>query len=164
MLAWPQIRLAERRDATRIAQMSRHYIEDGLGWSWHSTRVLGAIEDASTNVAVIDPVEPGLGSRELAGFAIMHYGEHTAHLALLAVHPAHRRRGLGTRLLWWLERCAVSAGIGRIRLEARADNPAAIAFYRSLGYEPSGVQRGYYRGVLDAIRLEKRRWSAKDAT
>jgi [ribosomal protein S18]-alanine N-acetyltransferase len=164
MLALPQIRLAERSDAQHIAEMSRHYIEDGLGWSWNSARVLGAIEDDSTNVAVIDPIERGVRQRELAGFAIMHYGEHTAHLALLAVHPAHRRRGLGTRLLGWLERCAVTAGIGRIRLEARADNPAAVAFYRGLGYEPSGVLRGYYRSVLDAIRLEKRLWSAQDAT
>jgi ribosomal protein S18 acetylase RimI-like enzyme len=145
----PGIRLATAADALAIADMSREYIEHGLGWSWTSARIAAAIADASTNVAVVN----------LAGgvvaFGIMHYGERTAHLALLAVHPMQRQRGVAARVLAWLEKCADTAGIERIRVEARSDNPAAIAFYCKQGYIQTDRLANYYRGVLDAVRLEK---------
>lgn len=152
MISVPTVRLARMEDAPRIAQMSRVHIEAGLGWSWRTDRVLGAVRDQATNVAVVEE------HRRLVGFGIMHYGDVNAHLALLAVDPECRRRGLGTRLVLWLECCAETAGIGRIGVEARADNPAAIAFYRRLGYETVETLSGYYRGMLDAVRLQKRLW------
>jgi ribosomal protein S18 acetylase RimI-like enzyme len=145
----PGIRLATAADALVIADMSREYIEHGLGWSWNTARIAASIADASTNVAVVDL------SSGMVAFGIMHYGEHTAHLALLAVHPRHRNRGIATRLVTWLEKSADAAGIERIRVEARSDNPAALAFYRKQGYQQTGRLANYYRGVLDAVRLEK---------
>jgi [ribosomal protein S18]-alanine N-acetyltransferase len=149
MILVPGIRLATAADALAIADMSRQYIEDGLGWSWTPTRIAAAIEEESTNVAVIHQ------SGGMAGFGIMHYGERSAHLALLAVHPSQRRHGLAAQLLSWLEKCADTAGIERIRVEARSDNPAAIAFYQKHGYTQTDRLARYYRGVLDALRLEK---------
>jgi ribosomal protein S18 acetylase RimI-like enzyme len=89
-------------------------------------------------------------------FGIMQYGEQSAHLSLLGIELIHRRRGLATLLLAWLEKSAAVAGIQRIRLEARSDNTAALAFYGSRGYQQTGTIIGYYRGVVDAARLEKR--------
>ena len=148
-----RIRLASPDDAIRIAQMSRDHIEQGLGWRWTPSRVLWSIRDKSTNVAVIH--ERG----GLVGFGIMQYGENTAHLALLGVRPTQRRRGLGTSLVAWLEKCALVAGIETIRVEARADNPRAIAFYREQDYRPSGTVAGYYQGTVDAVRMQKRLWN-----
>jgi ribosomal protein S18 acetylase RimI-like enzyme len=145
----PGIRLATAVDALAIADMSRQYIEYGLGWSWTPTRIAAAITDQSTNVAVIDQPDGVLG------FGIMHYAERSAHLALLAVDPAQRRRGIAARLVAWLEKSADTAGIERIRVEARADNPAAVAFYQKLGYVQIDRLARYYRGVLDAVRFEK---------
>jgi [ribosomal protein S18]-alanine N-acetyltransferase len=145
----PGIRLARGADALAIADMSREYIEHGLGWSWTTARVAAAIQDEATNVAVVHL------SGDLIAFGIMHYGDRTAHLALLAVHPMQRKRGIATRLLSWLEKCADTAGIERIRVEARSDSPAAIAFYRRQGYAPTDRLANYYRGVLDALRFEK---------
>jgi ribosomal protein S18 acetylase RimI-like enzyme len=143
------IRLATIAEAPAIAEMSRQYIEQGLGWSWTPTRIAAAIQEQSTNVAVMQQ------SGGLIGFGIMHYGERTAHLALLAVHPAQRRRGFAAQLMSWLEKCADTAGIERIRVEARSDNPDAIAFYKKRGYLPIDRIARYYRGELDAVRLEK---------
>jgi UDP-N-acetylmuramate: L-alanyl-gamma-D-glutamyl-meso-diaminopimelate ligase len=39
---------------------------------------------------------------DLAGFAIMHFGDQRAHLQLLAVLPPYRRARIGTALLAWL--------------------------------------------------------------
>jgi ribosomal protein S18 acetylase RimI-like enzyme len=148
-LAVPDIQLACGSDAECIAAMSRDYIESGLVWSWVPARVLRSIRDADSNVAV------ARAGGALIGFGIMHYGDDSAHLALLAVHPAHRNCGLGSRLLSWLEKCARVAGIQRIDVEARADNPLAVAFYRRQGYEPCAVIGGYYQGRIDAVRLRK---------
>jgi [ribosomal protein S18]-alanine N-acetyltransferase len=147
MTASTPIRLATAQDAALIAAMSRDYVEQGLGWSWTAARVLAAVNNRATNVAV---------AGDLAGFGIMHYGDDSAHLALLAVHPAQQRRGLGTLLLAWLEKPARAAGIECIRLEARADNPNAMAFYRGQGFREATRIAGYYRGTMDAVRLEKR--------
>jgi ribosomal-protein-alanine N-acetyltransferase len=145
----PLIRLATAADAPAIADMSRQYIESGLGWSWTPARIAAAIADRETNVALMDQPDGVLG------FGIMHYAERSAHLALLAVDPAQRRRGIAARLVAWLEKCADTAGIERIRVEARSDNPEALAFYQKLGYVQIDRLARYYRGVLDAVRLEK---------
>ena len=79
----------------------------------------------------------------------------SAHLNLLAVHPAHRRRGLARRLLTWLEESALTAGTFTVGLELRAGNAAARAFYAALGYLETGEVPGYYQGVEAAIRLTR---------
>ena len=56
----------------------------------------------------------------------------------------------------WLEKPALIAGIERIRLEARADNANALGFYRQQGFREAGRIARYYRGTVDALRLEKR--------
>jgi [ribosomal protein S18]-alanine N-acetyltransferase len=145
----PGIRLASGADAPAIADMSRQYIEYGLGWSWTAARIAAAIQDESTNVAVVHL------SDGVVAFGIMHYGERSAHLALLAVHPMRRKQGIATRLVSWLEKCADTAGIERVSVEARSDNPAAIAFYQKRGYAQVDRLAKYYRGVLDAVRFEK---------
>jgi ribosomal-protein-alanine N-acetyltransferase len=149
MILVPNITLALRDHARPIAELSRQHIEYGLGWSWTEARVLKAILEPATNVAVIH--ERGA----VLGFGIMRYGEQRAHLVLLGVAPTHRKRGLGALLLAWLEKCALTAGLERILLEARADNPTAIAFYSDQGYSQTGIVPGYYRGAVDAVRLEK---------
>ncbi len=149
MLLVPDIRLAVPGDARGIAEMSRDYIEHGLGWSWTPARVLQSIRDPSTNVAVIAP-----RGRVLA-FGIMQYGDDSAHLSLLAVDPTKRHTRMGALLLSWLEQAARAAGAQRIVVEARADNLSALAFYQRQGFERSGRIAGYYTSGLDAVRLEK---------
>lgn len=146
----PVIRLARPAEAGTIAQMSRDMVEFGLSWSWTEQRVRHAIGDSATNVAV------ALRRDRLQAFGIMQYGDDKAHLVLLAVRPAMRHQGWGKGLTQWLEACAKLAGIGQVRVEARADNHNAIAFYRRLGYELAGTVAGYYEGKVDALRLEKR--------
>jgi ribosomal protein S18 acetylase RimI-like enzyme len=143
------IRLATRSDAAEIAAMSRDQIEQGLPWSWTEGRVLGAIRNVDTNVAVIG--EPG----SILGFGIMAYRDEVAHLLLFSVRPSHRRKGVGSALLRWLEDVAVTAGVQRVSVECRRDNAAARNFYAESGYHELAIAKGYYRGVEDAIRLEK---------
>lgn len=148
-----QIGLARHADGPRIARMSRDHIEHGLGWSWTPHRVLKSVSDEHTNVAV------ARDGRHLIGFGIMEFGNDEGHLVLLAVQPSHRRRGVGKALVSWLEKTALTAGIGVIYLEARLNNTAAKAFYRRLGYQQFQVVPGYYRGREACTRMAKDLWS-----
>ena len=143
------VRLASPGDAVVIAEMSRDYIERGLGWSWTVGRVERAIRDPDINVAVV---------REQGGivaFGIMSYREESAHLALLAVRRSHQRKGVGSGILNWLEDVARLAGVTRIQVECRRDNSAARNFYGEHGYHEQIIRKGYYSGIEDAVRLEK---------
>lgn len=151
MLALPDIRLATLADAPAVARMSRDCIEHGLSWSWTAGRVAHAVRDPATNVAVACKGE------QLQGFGIMQYLDDTAHLVLLAVQPERRHQGLGRQLLAWLEQAARVAGCAAIRLECRADNRNAIAFYRRIGYRETGHIAGYYEGMADAVQMA-RQW------
>lgn len=145
----PEIQLARRRDAAHLAAMSRRLVESGLDPAWTMDRIERHIrhEDSVVVTARL--------RHQLAGFAIMQYGDTTAHLNLLAVEPAFRRAGIGRRLVRWLEESAVVAGTFTVSLELRAHNGVAERFYEALGYREVGRIRGYYQRVEDAIRMRR---------
>jgi ribosomal-protein-alanine N-acetyltransferase len=60
----------------------------------------------------------------------------------IGVDPACQGRGIGRRLL---DELLEFAGGGVVYLEVRTDNEAAIALYRSVGFEQIGLRRRYYR-------------------
>ena len=154
-----RIELARSADAEAIAAMSRDAIEQGLGWRWTRERVLRALRDRAVNVIV---ARTDVG--RIIGFSIMRYDDagdaEAAHLLLFAVSAAHRRRGIGTALLRWLEATALTAGIGIICLEARITNHEARAFYQHHGYREVARVRGMYRGIEDGIKIAKDLWAA----
>jgi ribosomal-protein-alanine N-acetyltransferase len=141
------LRLARPAEAATIANLSRDLIENGLRWRWTPMRVAASIRATDVNVLVACIRE------NIAGFAIMRYGDDDAHLDLLAVAPRYRRAGIGRRLLDWLERCAFVAGICTITLEVRAGNQGARLFYERMGYRPLVNLPGYYQGIEAALRM-----------
>jgi ribosomal-protein-alanine N-acetyltransferase len=142
--------LASESDAASIAALSREAVEMDLQPAWVPARVMRRIRDAESTVLV---ARTEMGS--MAGFAIMRFGEDAAHLDLLAVAVNWRRRGLGRRLLDWLEETARTAGTFVITLEVRADNPGGRAFYRDLGYHELSKLIGYYEGKVDAVQMRR---------
>jgi ribosomal-protein-alanine N-acetyltransferase len=73
-----------------------------------------------------------------------------ADLQRIAVHPAHRRRGLARQLL-----AAVVEDAGRVLLEVSAANTAALAFYTEEGFVEIGRRPRYYRDGSDAVVMER---------
>lgn len=143
------IELATRHDANEIAALSRSEIEHGFRWRWTPPRVAAAITNRQTNVAV------ARANGKLLGFGIMRYYQDSAHLELFAVRPETRNQGVGSAILCWLEHVAAMAGIAKIKVEARAENTAAIAFYQKQGYVVKTYIEDMYQGIEDGIRLEK---------
>ena len=146
------LRLASRDDALMIAQLSRDRIEQGLGWSWTTPRVLRSIRDRATNVVVAHDAGGPLG------FGIMKYHDDEAHLLLLAVRAERTREGIGGALVGWLEQSALVAGIGRVCLETRVSSVGARAFYERLGYREIKSLPGYYQGREACVQMAHDLW------
>lgn len=147
-------RIAEAR---RLAVMSQNYVEAGLRPAWSTSRITWHMRHPDSIVLT------ARNSVTTVGFAIMRYGDDVAHLNLLAVDPAHRRRGVAHKLMAWLEETALTAGTFTIGLELRAENQGAFAFYTSLGYRELGRVSGYYQGVEAAIRMARDVRAGRDA-
>lgn len=129
--------------------MSRSLIEEGLPWSWTPRRVAAHMRQRESLVVT------ARSSREVVGFAMAHFGTETVRLTLLGVADTHQRRGVGTRLLQWVEESAVVAGLFTMTLEVRASNSSARRFYMALGYREAGTVTRYYSGIEDAVRLTR---------
>jgi ribosomal-protein-alanine N-acetyltransferase len=76
------------------------------------------------------------------------------HVLNLATHPAHRRRGVGRRLLDEVLREARRRGVAAVTLEVRRSNAGARRLYETLRFAEVGVRRDYYGGGEDALIME----------
>jgi [ribosomal protein S18]-alanine N-acetyltransferase len=139
------LRPARTTDAATMAAMSRQLIEAGLAWRYTPQRI-GALMADDETIALVACDDAGA----VQGFAVMQFGDDTAHLVLLCVRTARQRCGIGARLVEWLLQSARVAGITRVGVELRADNAGALVFYRRLGFVETRVLHGYYGGSVDA--------------
>jgi ribosomal-protein-alanine N-acetyltransferase len=67
-----------------------------------------------------------------------------AHITTFGVHPDHRRKGIGRRLLLQLAEVARELGSARMTLEVRVSNEPAQYLYRSFGFNVTGRRVAYY--------------------
>ena len=76
----------------------------------------------------------------------------------IAVHPDHRRCGLGRRVLETMLEEAERRGLMEISLEVRASNHAAISLYEQAGFSAVGRRRSFYKQPTeDALVMLRRR-------
>ncbi|MFG6176702.1 GNAT family N-acetyltransferase [Halomonas sp. THAF12] len=89
------------------------------------------------------------------GTLLFRYGSGRARLYSFCVHPEARGSGLGRRMLEWLEAAARERSCDWLVLEVRADNQAALALYRRMGFAPSDWLDDYYEDGCAAWRMGK---------
>jgi ribosomal-protein-alanine N-acetyltransferase len=82
---------------------------------------------------------------EIVGFAGLMFVEDDAHVTTLAVRPAQRLAGLGTRLMLQLIEVGLRRGARNLTLEVRATNTGARRLYEKFGMAAVGVRKHYYR-------------------
>jgi ribosomal-protein-alanine N-acetyltransferase len=82
--------------------------------------------------------------QRVVGFAGIWLMVDEAHITTFGVHPDHRRRGVGRRLLLRLAEMAIELGTSRMTLEVRVSNVAAQALYQSFGFRVAGRRIAYY--------------------
>jgi GNAT superfamily N-acetyltransferase len=101
----------------------------------------GAIESHDALVLVAE------ADGQIGGFCTAYYGPHTVRFGMrawveeLAVHPAHRSKGVGAKLLEAAKAWARERGASHLKLESSIDREDAHRFYererpsyRSLSY------------------------------
>ncbi len=140
------IRKAELRDFFKLLRLEKLCFQAD-SWPWID--ILAALTFPETVRIVAEKDET------LVGFVI---GDRRRHrdmgwIASIAVHPAHRRQGLGARLL---EACERDLDTRHIRLSLRPSNQGALELYQKHGYSQVDRWRRYYRGGEDALVMEKR--------
>ncbi|BAY22319.1 GCN5-related N-acetyltransferase [Calothrix sp. NIES-2100] len=76
-------------------------------------------------------------------------GSRHAHIFLLYVVPEHRRRGIGTALMKYLENWATQRGDRQIGLQVFQSNQAALNLYDQLGYQTQSLW------MVKSLNIEK---------
>jgi ribosomal-protein-alanine N-acetyltransferase len=108
------------------------------------------IFSAPGRVALVAESPPGA----IAGFLIASNLAPDWEIENVVVAPSARRRGLGASLVAAVVARARAAGAGRIHLEVRASNTAALRLYASAGFRQTGRRTGYYSAPAeDALQL-----------
>ena len=77
------------------------------------------------------------------------------HITFIAVHPMHKRKGLGKFLLSDLIKRSKSLQTNQIYLEVKKNNEPAKAFYESMGFKTVGNRSNFYKDGSDALILNK---------
>lgn len=140
------VRAAHEGDLAAIVRIERASFGDP--WSAASFRSVLESERGHARVAVRGDA--------VLGYCIAWKVGDEAELANIAVDPALRRGGIGTRLLDDLLVFVDAAPSATLYLEVRASNAAAQALYRRRGFEAAGRRKGYYsHPTEDAIVMRR---------
>ena len=138
-----RVRPEEHEEAGRVTADA--YREFGVDrWGDYGER-LADVRARAGHAAVLVAVEDGriLGTATLeierripGGHSRDPLGPDEAHIRMLGVDPDARGRGVGRALVEACIERAREAGKGRLTLNTTEQMGAAIAMYRSLGFEP----------------------------
>jgi len=125
-------------------------------------RIIPSWLDHPGVLAYVDQSDDERG--ELRGFVLLGFYQpeesdprHVADLLALAVAPAHRRQGVGRRLvrhaIWVARLAGRDADVAEMRLTVADGNVAGLALYHSFGFRVLEGDHGHYDGGQVAVRM-----------
>lgn len=136
----------------RVMDVMREAFGDRFGEAWTRSQLSGILPMSG----VFLRLALDRSSDSVLGFSLFRTIADESELLLIAVLPAHHRRGVGSLLLEDFLMHARRHGVSRVHLEVRDGNPA-IGMYRTAGFAPVGRRRNYYHTAggqrYDAITL-----------
>ena len=138
------LRGGDARDIALVDTLMAAAFDPRFGEAWTRNQSLGvmAMPGVRLTIATLDD--------EPAGFALVRSVIDEAELLLLAVDPAHRRRGIATALLRGIVDDGRAAGVTDLHLEVRAGNDA-VRLYIAHKFTKVGERPAYYRGKTGQI-------------
>ena len=92
-----------------------------------------AVDGPASTILLLRETEPKNGAAGIAASVMVGFDGHRGWVYYLAVDPAHRRGGLGRRMMAAAEDWLRGRGAPKIQLMVRDGNEEAIAFYEALG-------------------------------
>ncbi|AEU37605.1 ribosomal protein S18-alanine N-acetyltransferase [Granulicella mallensis] len=141
-----EIRRATTDDLAEVLRLERS-VPEAPHWDASVYRDILLQEPAGSTLqrALFVAVDHG----QLAGFAVATVVADQAELESIAVDPQRRRLGVGRALSESVMAWAREAGARQILLEVRSANAVARALYGRLGFQETGLRRGYYSDPSD---------------
>ena len=127
-----RIRPATEADLPAILDIERAVFSDP--WSLESFRSL--LADIMT-VAQSEGV--------VVGYLVARHAADSGDIMNIAVHPDHRRQGIGWALVEDSLQRLAAVGVKTVSLGVRESNAAAQRLYERMGFTAVGKTRGYYR-------------------
>ena len=139
------IRRAERADLLGVIRIEKASFPQ----PWPYDAFLRFLDEPGFLVAI----ENGLILGYIVADAGQGFGTAIGHVKDLAVHPDHRGRGIGTRLLDAGLLRLRRQSVNRVKLEVRASNQPALDLYERFGFEAHHTIPRYYDDGEDALVL-----------
>lgn len=136
----PTVRPAERADLVDVARIERRSFPQ----PWPFAAFEGFLGAPGFLVADVGAAATTTVAGYVVADAVMEPAGRVGHVKDIAVDPAWRGRGVGTRLLDRALSVLDGRGVRRAKLEVRESNEPAIALYRRFGFEPRRLVPGYY--------------------
>ncbi len=91
----------------------------------------------------------------VVGYIALTYCLDEAEINIIAVTRDYRKKGIATKLLNEAFLVLSEMGVNKVFLEVRKSNHSAQNLYKSTGFTVIGLRPKYYKGVEDAILMEK---------
>lgn len=133
---------AGRAQAGEIADLHRPLFDPG----WDEAAIAALLDQPAALAFVAETEDAGT----LAGFVLAQVAADQADLLSIGVRPSLQRRGLASRLLAVLVSELRALSVRQLYLEVAADNTAATACYRELGFTEAGSRKSYYARAAHA--------------
>lgn len=129
-----EIREAKERDIPSIVEIEN--MSFSAPWSFDSFMKEIHKPYSIPRVAVMD--------KKVVGYIFAERIIDEAHILNLAVHPKHRKMGIGTLLVSTMIEELKRTGCRYIYLEVRSSNHAAKRLYERFKFKVVGIRRHYY--------------------
>jgi len=101
---------------------------------------------------------------QIIGYAILLIILDDGHLTNIAVGRPYQRKSVAKRIVTFILQDALARGLAQVILEVRPANTAAIALYKSFGFDVISRRKKYYRNPVEDCLVMRRRLSTKDGS
>lgn len=129
-----EIRKISENDIDAVALLESEIFPD----PWSAKSIQETYEN--NNACILGAYVEG----ELVGYVIFYYVLDEGEIARIAVSSSYRRQGVAEQIYAGLLDFCAEKEIGRILLDVRLSNEAAIAFYRKSGFADDGIRKNFY--------------------
>lgn len=152
----PTIRRASLTDVRSLCEIEKQSFPS----PWSLWCFLAEYANSKSTILVAGPPRPE--PWQVWGYVVFWVVAGEMHLLNLAIHLAHRRRGIARALLT----AALAQGRGHnvsvVWLEVRPSNAAALALYRSFGFQEVGRRARYYNDNGEDALIYALFWDEED--
>jgi ribosomal-protein-alanine N-acetyltransferase len=150
----PRMVMLDSRDAANLVLMERLCFT--CPWSEEQLRAAFGLREFKVLGLREGGNQDSKAQRGLLGYLSFYHLPPEMEILNLAVHPFHRRQGLGAGLLGHALQWAEKRGIHYVHLEVRVSNTAARNLYAAHGFTHMGTRKNYYPDTREDALVMRR--------